>query len=78
MLISTQKGTKLKNGSQSGFINQCAVLTKRSMVNMHRDVGYYWLRFSIYLTIAFSLGTVFYQLDMSFASILVTYIVINP
>ncbi|KAH8484076.1 hypothetical protein H0E87_028486 [Populus deltoides] len=33
---------ELKKGSQANFISQCLILTRRSFVNMYRDLGYYW------------------------------------
>ncbi|XP_022844245.1 ABC transporter G family member 11-like [Olea europaea var. sylvestris] len=58
------------NGSQkSGFITQCLVLTKRSFVNMYRDLGYYWLRFAIYLALCLCVGTIFYDIGSDYGSI---------
>ncbi|XP_061349745.1 ABC transporter G family member 1-like isoform X1 [Gastrolobium bilobum] len=58
-----------KKRGHAGFLNQCLVLIKRSSVNMFRDLGYYWLRLAIYVALALSLGTVFYNLDTSNGSI---------
>ncbi|TKY59483.1 ABC transporter G family member 11 [Spatholobus suberectus] len=58
----------MKRGN-AGFLNQCIVLTKRSFVNMYRDLGYYWLRLAIYIALAISLATVFYDLGTSYGSI---------
>ncbi|KAK2437323.1 ABC transporter G family member [Trifolium repens] len=58
-----------KKKGHAGFLNQCAVLTKRSSVNMFRDLGYYWLRLGIYVALAISLGTIFYDLGTSNGSI---------
>ncbi|XP_028753202.1 ABC transporter G family member 11-like isoform X1 [Neltuma alba] len=55
---------KEKRGHAS-FHTQCIVLTKRSFVNMRRDVGYYWLRLVIYVAVALGLATVFYDLGTS-------------
>ncbi|MED6125225.1 ATP-binding cassette sub- G member 1 [Stylosanthes scabra] len=57
-----------KKSGHASFLRQCIVLTKRSSVNMSRDLGYYWLRFAIYITLAISLATVFYRLDTTYAS----------
>ncbi|XP_028798414.1 ABC transporter G family member 11-like [Neltuma alba] len=59
---------KEKRGHAS-FHTQCIVLTKRSFVNMRRDVGYYWLRLVIYVAVALGLATVFYDLGMNKGSI---------
>ncbi|KAJ1377799.1 P-loop containing nucleoside triphosphate hydrolase [Sesbania bispinosa] len=58
-----------KKRGHAGFLNQCIVLYKRSSVNMFRDLGYYWLRLVIYVALAISLGTIFYDLGISKGSI---------
>ncbi|GAB2260425.1 hypothetical protein Droror1_Dr00011280 [Drosera rotundifolia] len=50
-LINKEEGAILKKGNQSSSLTQCIVFTKRSSVNMYRDVGYYWLRLGIYIAI---------------------------
>ncbi|CAI9104064.1 OLC1v1002672C1 [Oldenlandia corymbosa var. corymbosa] len=40
---------------------QCIVLTKRSVINMFRDIGYYWMRLFVYIAIALALGTIIYH-----------------
>nr|BAL46500.1 ABC transporter [Diospyros kaki] len=68
--ICQQKGETLeKGGSQAGFITQSLVLTKRSFVNMYRDLGYYWLRLAIYIALCLCVGTIFYNIGSSFGSI---------
>ncbi|KAK7319444.1 hypothetical protein RJT34_04165 [Clitoria ternatea] len=58
-----------KKRRHAGFFNQCIVLTKRSFVNMYRDLGYYWLRFVIYVALAIALATIYYDLGNSYDSI---------
>jgi hypothetical protein len=58
-----------KKKGHAEFFNQCLVLTKRSSVNMFRDLGYYWLRLGIYVALAISLGTVYFNLGTSYDSI---------
>ncbi|MED6145133.1 ATP-binding cassette sub- G member 1 [Stylosanthes scabra] len=67
----SKKGTSSveKKRMHASFLSQCVVLTKRSFVNMSRDLGYYWLRLAIYTLLAISLATVFYHLGTSYASI---------
>ncbi|KAG5526038.1 hypothetical protein RHGRI_032360 [Rhododendron griersonianum] len=55
--------------SHASFFTQCLVLTKRSFVNMFRDVGYYWLRLAIYIALAVGLGTLYYDIGTSYSSI---------
>ncbi|KAL5148765.1 ABC transporter G family member 11 [Glycine soja] len=51
------------------FFTQCLILTRRSFVNMYREVGYYWLRLLIYGALALSLGTMFFDIGSSSESI---------
>ncbi|KAG5574617.1 hypothetical protein H5410_054751 [Solanum commersonii] len=63
-------GRLLENkGSQAGFITQCKVLTQRSFINMYRDLGYYWLRFLIYLALCLCIGTIFHEIGSDYGSI---------
>ncbi|GAB2226094.1 hypothetical protein Drorol1_Dr00021884, partial [Drosera rotundifolia] len=68
-LINKEEGAILKKGNQSSSLTQCIVLTKRSSVNMYRDVGYYWLRLGIYIAICVCIGTIFYHVGDSTSSI---------
>ncbi|KAF8749568.1 hypothetical protein HU200_012583 [Digitaria exilis] len=55
---------------KASFITKLLVLIQRSSVNMHRDIGYYWLRFAVFTFCCFSIGTVFYNIgDMSLGNI---------
>ncbi|CAN6679713.1 unnamed protein product [Malus baccata var. baccata] len=67
--ISQQKGGTLEKGSQASFVTQCLVLTRRSFVNMYRDLGYYWLRLAIYIALCLCVGTIFYDIGSTFGSI---------
>ncbi|KAL6277228.1 hypothetical protein ACE6H2_020829 [Prunus campanulata] len=67
--ICQQKGGDLEKGSQANFITQCLVLTRRSFVNMYRDLGYYWLRLAIYIALCLCVGTIFYDIGSTFGSI---------
>ncbi|KAK9056595.1 hypothetical protein SSX86_023957 [Deinandra increscens subsp. villosa] len=58
-----------KKKDHASFLTQCIVLTRRSFVNMHRDLGYYWLRLAIYLALSFALGTLFHNAGSSYSSI---------
>ncbi|KAJ6754657.1 hypothetical protein OIU79_027297 [Salix purpurea] len=52
----------LEERNHSSFLTQCLVLTRRSFVNMYRDLGYYWLRVAIYVSLSLGLATLFYNL----------------
>ncbi|KAF8012239.1 hypothetical protein BT93_I0389 [Corymbia citriodora subsp. variegata] len=62
-------GENFGNGSQASFITQSLVLTKRSFVNMYRDLGYYWLRLAIYVALCLCVGTIFYDIGFTYGSI---------
>ncbi|XP_054800823.1 ABC transporter G family member 1-like isoform X2 [Prosopis cineraria] len=49
----------------ASFLKQCIILTRRSFVNMYRDVGYYWLRLLVHGGLAITLGTIFYNIGSS-------------
>ncbi|RVW60267.1 ABC transporter G family member 11 [Vitis vinifera] len=67
--IYKQDGGALKKRSHASFLNQCLVLTRRSFVNMYRDLGYYWLRLAIYVALTVALGTIFHNVGYSNSSI---------
>jgi hypothetical protein len=64
-----QGGAVVKKEWQPSFVTQSLVLTKRSFVNMYRDLGYYWLRFAIYIMLCICVGTIFYDVGHSYGSI---------
>ncbi|WOG88395.1 hypothetical protein DCAR_0207630 [Daucus carota subsp. sativus] len=61
--------TVTRKGSQASFVTQCLVLTRRSFLNMHRDLGYYWLRLIIYTTLAVCIGSLFRDIGHTYGSI---------
>nr|APP91582.1 ABC transporter G family member 11.4 [Vitis vinifera] len=67
--IHKKEGGALKKRSHASFLNQCLVLTRRSFVNMYRDLGYYWLRLAVYIALTIALGTIFYNVGHSNSSI---------
>ncbi|KAI3971714.1 hypothetical protein MKW92_010298 [Papaver armeniacum] len=62
-------GSILEKGSQASFLTQSFVLTRRSFVNMYRDLGYYWLRLGVYIALCICVGTIFFKIGHSFRSI---------
>ncbi|KAI4330485.1 hypothetical protein MLD38_028771 [Melastoma candidum] len=58
-----------RRGGQASFITQSLVLTRRSFVNMYRNWGYYWLRFAIYIALCLCVGTIFYDIGLTYGSI---------
>ncbi|KAJ9542661.1 hypothetical protein OSB04_029167 [Centaurea solstitialis] len=53
-------------GSGASWWTQLTTLTKRSFVNMSRDVGYYWLRIVVYLVVSLCVGSVFFDIGTSY------------
>ncbi|KAH9316093.1 hypothetical protein KI387_024720, partial [Taxus chinensis] len=69
--ISQTKGTVLESkGSQASFWMQSITLTRRSFVNMTRDIGYYWLRVIIYIMVALCVGTIYFDVGTGYTAIL--------
>ncbi|KAK9184913.1 hypothetical protein WN943_025265 [Citrus x changshan-huyou] len=62
-------GTLEKKRKHASFLTQCHVLTRRSFVNMYRDLGYYWFRLAIYISMALGLATLFSNLGTGYRSI---------
>ncbi|MCE5166105.1 ABC transporter G member 15 [Datura stramonium] len=52
---------KESGGSQARWLKQLCTLIKRSLKNMSRDFGYYWLRIIVYIILSVCVGTVFYD-----------------
>ena len=78
-LFFFQKGTILDtSGSQASFLMQSKILTKRSFVNMSRDIGYYWLRLVIYIFVAICVGSLYLNVGTSYSAILVRHVPFNP
>uniref|UniRef100_A0A0E0MLP8 ABC transporter domain-containing protein n=1 Tax=Oryza punctata TaxID=4537 RepID=A0A0E0MLP8_ORYPU len=53
----------------ASFCTKLLALTKRSSVNMRRDMGYYWMRFAVFTVACTCVGTVFHHIDNSNNSI---------
>ncbi|ESW03549.1 hypothetical protein PHAVU_011G023100 [Phaseolus vulgaris] len=70
--LSTDEGLQpsTQHGSEASWWKQLTTLTKRSFVNMCRDVGYYWLRIIIYIIVSICVGTVYFDIGYSYTSIL--------
>ncbi|OIT07727.1 PREDICTED: ABC transporter G family member 11-like isoform X2 [Nicotiana attenuata] len=67
--ICQQGGEILEKRSHANFTTQGLVLTRRSSVNMFRDLGYYWMRFATYVAIALGLGSIYYDLGSNYRSV---------
>ncbi|XP_064944146.1 ABC transporter G family member 1-like isoform X2 [Musa acuminata AAA Group] len=62
-------GASVKRRNQASFLVQTLVLTRRSFVNMYRDLGYYWRRFAIYIALCLCVGTIYFDVGHGFGSI---------
>ncbi|KAK7336536.1 hypothetical protein VNO77_17079 [Canavalia gladiata] len=56
--------------SSSTWWKQLCTLTKRSFLNMTRDIGYYWLRTIFYIMVSITIGTLFFHIGTDNNSIL--------
>lgn len=68
-ICKQEGGTTESKRSHASFFTQSLVLTKRSFVNMYRDLGYYWLRLAIYVALCLCVGTIFHDIGHSYGSI---------
>ncbi|CAN4119876.1 unnamed protein product [Withania somnifera] len=68
--ISTRVDIEIVKGSQEDWGKQLWTLTWRSFVNMSRDKGYYWSFIVIYIIVAFTIGTLFYDVGTGYTTIL--------
>ncbi|KAK1293660.1 ABC transporter G family member 11 [Acorus calamus] len=67
--IYKNEGAIVKKGTQASSFTKSLILTKRSFINMYRDLGYYWLRFAIYISLCLCVGTIYYDVGKSYGSI---------
>ncbi|KAL5059309.1 hypothetical protein RYX36_030913, partial [Vicia faba] len=56
--------------SSANWMKQLSTLTKRSFLNMSRDLGYYWLRILFYILTGITIGTLFFHIGTGNSSIL--------
>ncbi|XP_045797655.1 ABC transporter G family member 15-like [Trifolium pratense] len=81
LFINTRlKVQQLKNNVMEGeatnsnivrsWWRQLSTLTKRSFLNMNRDLGYYWLRIIFYILTGITIGTLFFHIGTGNNSIL--------
>ncbi|OMO71392.1 ABC transporter-like protein [Corchorus capsularis] len=56
--------------SNPGWLKQLCTLTRRSSLNIFRDIGYYWLRIVFYILVSLSAGSFFYGMGTSNYAIL--------
>lgn len=54
---------------ESRWWKELSVLTRRSFVNMSRDLGYYWIRITTYIALSLCVGIIFYDVGTSYRAI---------
>lgn len=59
-------------GSEANFFTQALTLTMRSLTNMNRDFGYYWLRLGMYIVLCIAIGTIYFDAGSSYTAIAVS------
>ncbi|XWS39749.1 hypothetical protein CRYUN_Cryun18bG0081000 [Craigia yunnanensis] len=67
--ICKQDGGAMKEKTHATFFTQCNVHTRRSFINMYRDIGYCWMRLAIYIALAMGLASMFTHIGKSNGSI---------
>ncbi|XP_027923670.1 ABC transporter G family member 15-like [Vigna unguiculata] len=70
MKHNEEQGIEHYTGSTTTWRKQLCTLTKRSFLNMTRDIGYYWLRIIFYIMVGISIGTLFFHIGTGNSSIL--------
>ncbi|CAI0450163.1 unnamed protein product [Linum tenue] len=70
--ISAIEGLEVQTRKRSpaSWWKQLSTLTRRSFLNMSRDIGYYWARIVIYIVVSICVGTIYYNLGHGYTSIL--------
>ncbi|CAH2036397.1 unnamed protein product [Thlaspi arvense] len=72
--ITSIKGlvNEMQSGSQTNWWKQLRVLTQRSLINMSRDLGYYWIRIGVYVVLSICVGSVFFNVGKNHKNVMST------
>ncbi|TKY59478.1 ABC transporter G family member 11 [Spatholobus suberectus] len=62
-------GAIRKQRIHASFGTQCLVLLRRSSLQLFRDISNYWLRLAVFIVIAISIGSIYYDIGTSNGSI---------
>ncbi|CAJ1936090.1 unnamed protein product [Sphenostylis stenocarpa] len=68
-IVENDSGATRKHRIHAAFPTQCLVLLKRSSLQFFRDISNYWLRLIVFIIIAISIGSIFYNIGTDEASI---------
>ncbi|KAG0447565.1 hypothetical protein HPP92_028263 [Vanilla planifolia] len=64
------KTMEFNKGSLASCWKQLKTLVRRSITNMSRDIGYYWLRIVIYIVVSLCVGSVYFDVGTGYTAIL--------
>ncbi|KAK2383521.1 ABC transporter G family member [Trifolium repens] len=68
-ITESDSGAIGKKRIHAAFITQCLVLIRRSSLQLFRDIGNYWLRLVVFILIAISIGSIFFNIGSSSGSV---------
>ncbi|KAK7319446.1 hypothetical protein RJT34_04167 [Clitoria ternatea] len=68
-ISESDSGAMRKKRVHAAFLTQCLVLTRRSSLQLFRDISNYWLRLAVFIVIAISIGSIFYDMGTNYRSI---------
>ncbi|KAJ1378623.1 P-loop containing nucleoside triphosphate hydrolase [Sesbania bispinosa] len=68
-ISESDSGAIGKRRIHAAFLTQCLVLIRRSSLQLFRDISNYWLRLAVFIVIAISIGSIFYDIGLSYGSI---------
>ncbi|KAG6761006.1 hypothetical protein POTOM_034195 [Populus tomentosa] len=60
----------IRRENQANWWKQLSTLTRRSFINMWRDLGYYWVRIIVYILLSICVGTIFLDVGKGYTAIL--------
>ncbi|MED6211664.1 hypothetical protein PIB30_075940 [Stylosanthes scabra] len=68
-ISENNKGAIGKKRVNAAFLTQCLVLMRRSSLRLFRDLSNYWLLLVVFIAVAISMGSMFYNIGSSNGSI---------
>nr|KYP61160.1 ABC transporter G family member 11 [Cajanus cajan] len=68
-IAESDSGAIRKQRIHAAVHTQCLVLIRRSSLQLFRDTGNYWLRLVVFIIIAISIGSIYYNIGTSHGSI---------
>ncbi|KAL2343815.1 hypothetical protein Fmac_005100 [Flemingia macrophylla] len=68
-IVESDSGAIRKQRIHAALPTQCLVLIRRSSLQLFRDMSNYWLRLVVFIIIAISIGSIYYDIGTSHGSI---------